>query len=519
MAVGRRGVMATNILVVGAGPTGLSLALQAHDHGGRVRIVERRPHAIRPSRALIVHPRTLEMLRPLGVVDDMLARADTTPTAKLKLGRRWTRVQIGELDLRDTAFPHLTLLRQMDIESVLIAALAERGLEVERDTEVISIESCSAGAQAVIRSPRGTESADFDAVVGSDGPDSTVRRCAGISWSGGSYTDEVVLADVELDTVPDRDAAHVLVDRQGLLLVFPLGECATWRVLATCPAGNDTVPFGQPGPPVSVGALQALLDEAGLEATISSMAWSARYRLQHRLAERFRVGPLFLTGDAAHAYSPATGQGMNMGIQDALNLGWKLAFAASATDRNALLDSYEIERRPIVRRALVLTHLAFWAEASRGLLPSLIRGVAGPLAAPLVPILARRRRLIGESLGMVSQMRAAYRNSPISKEGRPELRGSPRIGHRLPDAIVTSDGRQFRLHALIAKPGVHVLLQQDADPIESEDFGPCVSVHRLAGTEGIGLIAVRPDGYVGFRCGVADPGQLRSWLAQVGAFT
>jgi 2-polyprenyl-6-methoxyphenol hydroxylase-like FAD-dependent oxidoreductase len=509
--------MATSILVVGAGPTGLSLALQALNHGGRVRIVERRPHAIRPSRALIVHPRTLEVLRPLGVVEDVLARADTAPAANLKLGRRWTPVQIGELDLRDTAFPHLTLVRQMDIESVLIAALAEKGVEVERDTEVTCAESCSAGARAVIQSPRGTELAEFDAVVGSDGPHSTVRRCAGIAWSGGSYKDEVVLADVELDTALDRDAAHVLVGRQGLLLIFPLGERATWRVLTTRPAGPDTVPFGQPGPPVSVGVLQALMDEAGLEASISSMAWSARYRLQHRLAARFRVGQLFLTGDAAHAYSPATGQGMNMGIQDALNLGWKLAFATSATDRNALLNSYEIERRPIVRRALVLTHLAFWAEASRGLLPSLIRGVAGPLVAPLVPFLARRRRLFGESLGMASQMRTAYRDSPISIEGRPELAGTPRTGQRLPDSTVTTEARDLRLHALIAKPGVHVLLQRDADPIERGYFGPQITIHRLTSTAGVGLIAVRPDGYVGFRCGVADPGQLRSWLAEVGA--
>jgi 2-polyprenyl-6-methoxyphenol hydroxylase-like FAD-dependent oxidoreductase len=144
----------TDILVVGAGPTGLALALQAHDHGARVRIVERRPEAFRPSRALILHPRTLEVLRPLGVTDAVLARADTTLKANLQLGRRVVRVRLDRFALPDTAFPHLTLVRQMDVESVLTQALTERGVEVERSTEVINVENRATGARATLRSPR-----------------------------------------------------------------------------------------------------------------------------------------------------------------------------------------------------------------------------------------------------------------------------------------------------------------------------------------------------------------------------
>jgi hypothetical protein len=334
---------------------------------------------------------------------------------------------------------------------------------------------------------------------------------------GGPYGEEVVLADVELEADLDDGVAHVVAGRRGLLLVFALGEHAAWRLLVTRPAGQDELPFGQPGPPISASDLQALLDDAGLNARITDLAWSARYQLQHRLATRFRQDRLFLAGDAAHAYSPATGQGMNTGIQDALNLGWKLAFAASATDGAALLDSYELERRPVVRRTLALTHLAFWAEASPDTLPSLLRGVVGPPSAPVVPALAGRRRLLGEVLSKVSQLRAAYRDSPLSLEGTPRLTAGPRTGHRLPDATVTADGHQVRLHTLLAQPGVHVLLHRDANQLELQDFGPHVTVHRLTSRSGTSLVAVRPDGYVGFRCGVADAAQLQGWLARIGA--
>jgi hypothetical protein len=356
-----------------------------------------------------------------------------------------------------------------------------------------------------------------DVVVGCDGPQSVVRRATGIGWHGGPYREEVVLADVELDANLAGGGAHAFVGRRGLLFVFALGERATWRLLATRPAGRGPLPFGQPGPPVPAAELQALLDNAGLDARISDLAWSARYPLQHRLAGRFRRGRLFLAGDAAHAWSPAVGQGMNTGIQDAVNLGWKLAFAPWAADRAAVLDSYERERRPVARQVLALTHLAFWAEAATGPLPSLLRGVVAPLSAPAAPLLLRQRRLVAEAVRLVSRLGVAYHNSPLSAEGQPPLTAAPRPGQRLPDATVVTEGRRVRLHSLLARPGVHVLLHRDAAAVEHLALGPHVRFHRLMSTPGAGLVAVRPDGHVGFRCGTADSAQLRAWLGRIGA--
>jgi 2-polyprenyl-6-methoxyphenol hydroxylase-like FAD-dependent oxidoreductase len=504
------------ILVAGAGPAGLALALQAHDHGADVRVIDRRPAAFRPSRALIMHARTLEVLRPLGVTQALLARADTAPTVDLHLGRRVVRVRLADLALPDTAFPHLTLIRQMDVETVLAAALADRGVEVERGTELVLARDGPGGALAVLRSQAKVEEGIFGFVVGCDGPASTVRAQAGIGWPGRAYTIEAVVADAELDADLAAGIAHVVAGRRGLVFAFRLGERAAWRLLATRPAGTDPLPFGQPGPPVPATELQALLDEAGLGVQISGLAWSTRIRLQHRTAERFRRGRLFLAGDAAHAYSPATGQGMNAAIQDAANVAWKLAFAASQPGGSAiLLASYDRERRPVARQVLAMTHLAFWVEASTGRLPSLIRGTVAPLATPLIPALMSRRHLVAAGIRLLSQLAVSYRGSPLSVEGTPPPRYGPRAGDRLPDKTVRTSGRTVRLHELLARPGVHVFLERDAGRLDDLATGPTVHVHRLTSAPGHGLIAVRPDGHVGFRCQTADTNQLTAWLAHV----
>lgn len=513
-----------DILVAGAGPAGLTLALQAHDHGAAVRVIDRRPEAVRPSRALILHSRTLEVLRPLGVTPALLARADIAPRADLRLGSRLVRVSLSGLALPDTAFPHLSLIRQMDVERVLAQALADRGVPVERGTELAAVRDGPEGVRAILRSPAGTQTVMPGFVAGCDGPASTVRAQAGIGWPGRHYPVEIVLADAELDGDLDDDAACVVAGRRGLLFLFRLGEQAGWRLLATRPAGADPPPGqspGQFGPPVPAAELQALLDEADLGATLTELAWSSRIRVQHRVADRFRQGRLYLAGDAAHAYSPATGQGMNAAIQDAANLGWKLAFAAARPGDGPLLDSYDLERRPVARATLAMTHLAFWAEAATGPAASALRERLAPVAAPFVPVLIRRRRLVAEGIRLISQLRVSYRHSPLSVEGTPRGRRGRRglrAGDRLPDRPVTSAGRAVRLHDLLATPGVHILLDRDADGLGTLPGGRLVTVHRLASAPGRGMTAVRPDGYIGFRCQATEVRQLVAWLTRLRAW-
>ena len=259
------------------------------------------------------------------------------------------------------------------------------------------------------------------------------------------------------------------------------------------------------------------MDEAGLGAQIAELAWSSRVTVQRRVADRFGRGRLYLAGDAAHAYSPATGQGMNAGIQDAVNLGWKLAFAAGQSGDGRLLDSYDRERRAVARQVLAMTHVVFWAEAFLGPVPSALRGRLVPVAAPLVPAVLGRRHLVAGAVRLLSQLGVNYRHSPLSVEGTPRRPRGPRAGDRLPDQLVSSAGRTIRLHELLARPGVHILLDRDADPLGTLRPNRFVTIHRLTSSPGRGLVAVRPDGYIGFRGQTTDTGQLATWLARIRA--
>jgi 2-polyprenyl-6-methoxyphenol hydroxylase-like FAD-dependent oxidoreductase len=510
-----------DVLVAGAGPTGLTTALQAHDHGATVRIVERRPQAFRPSRAMIVHPRTLESLRPLGVTDALLERGDRAPGAELHLGRHHVRVQLADVALPDSPFPHLTLLRQAEMEEVLAEALRQRGVRVERDVELVHAWTDGGVARAALATGGRLQHTSCHFLAGCDGPGSKVRTAADIGWVGGPYREEVVLADLELDGALEPGLLHIAAARAGLVFLFALGEGATWRFLATrrqhdAAPGDAGMPYGQPGPDVPSSQIQDILTAAGLPVTIGALRWSAQVRLQHRLATTFRRDHLFLAGDAAHAHSPAAAQGMNSGILDGVNLGWKLAFAAHAAEPEELLDSYSLERRPVARQVLALTHLAFFAEASTNPLPTFLRGTVAPLAAPVLPHLLTRPGLMAQVVRLLSQRWVRYRHSALSVEGLPP-RGGPRAGDRLPDALVLSGGQTRHLHELTARAGIHVLLQRDSRLPQDAPRLARVSVHRIDSWPGTGVIAVRPDGHVGFRCGASDPAQLGAWLDLVGA--
>jgi 2-polyprenyl-6-methoxyphenol hydroxylase-like FAD-dependent oxidoreductase len=502
-----------DVLVVGAGPTGLTLALQAHDHGAAVRVVDRRSESFRRSRAMVVQSRTLECLRPLGVTAALLERADRSPRAQLHLGSRVVDVRLGEAAMRGTPYPHLTMVRQADVEEVLAEALRRRGVEVEWGSTLDAIDVVDEHVSATLRSTRGRELATPRYLVGCDGPASRVRSIAGIAWEGGAYRQEVVLADLELEADLTPDVLHVVAGRAGLLFLFALGEGATWRLLGSRPARAGDQPYGRLGDAVSAAEVQALIDDAGLEARVREMPWSEEVRLQHRVARKFRQGPLFLAGDAAHTHSPAAAQGMNTGIVDAVNLGWKLAYADRAPE--ALLDSYDRERRPAARQALTLTHTVFFAEASTHPLPQLLRGTVLPLLAPLLPVVLRRPRAMAVAITLLSQPWVRYPGSALSVVDGFLGRGA-RPGDRLPDRVVTCGGRRARLHDLTASPGVHLFLAREAECAAPDPRGQRVTVHRLDSWPGTGIMGVRPDGHVGYRS-ARSAHALTDWLELVGA--
>jgi 2-polyprenyl-6-methoxyphenol hydroxylase-like FAD-dependent oxidoreductase len=523
-----------DVLVVGAGPTGLALAAQLAAFGATVRVVDRRAVPGRASRALVIQPRTLEVLRPIGVTQALLDRGDQAPRVQLHLDGRDLAMPLPDIDADDTSYPFLLVLRQAEMEAALMAHLAAQGLSVEWGTQLLSYRSEEAGVVAALRHRSG-QAALVRAryLVGCDGANSTVRRQAGVAFKGGDYRRSVLLADIDIDGDLGCQGAHVFVGPQGVLILIAIGEHARWRLLvvqanraagATAPAADD---------------VRAIVESASRgRVRAHTVAWATQLPLQHRLAATFRSERAFLAGDAAHVHSPAGAQGMNSGIQDAINLGWKLALAAQGTASEALLDTYSQERRPVARAVLALTHVLFWIETADNPVVRRARVALAPLAVSMALRLAPLRRF---GFRVIGQQWVRYPRGLAAVDGLPKLRRGPGAGHRLPDLPLLRDQAPCRLHEALATPGFHLLLCGPADRWDAQRLarfqqrhGRLVVVHRLGtaplpgqlcdpsgaalarlGARNGAQYLVRPDGYVGYRCAGFDLVGLEEQMARL----
>ncbi len=335
----------TDVLIVGAGPTGLSLSIALHQRGIAHVLIDRLEQGQNTSRAGVIHAQTLESLRELGVTERLTALG-------LKLDAFAIRERdraLLELSFRDlpSAFPYLLMLPQNVTEAVLAERIAELGGTIRRGVTAESIEPATEGARVTVSERGEPRVISAKWVVGADGMHSLVRRAAGVEFDGASYAESFVLADVHLDRAPAPDEVSLFFSPDGVLVVAPLPG-GTYRVVATL---NDAPE--QPG----LADIQALLDSRGpaeRRCRVLDVTWSSRFRLHHRLATSYRSGRLLLMGDAAHVHSPAGGQGMNTGIIDATVLGRLLADVVTGARREADIDLYQSLRQPAAAQVLDL---------------------------------------------------------------------------------------------------------------------------------------------------------------------
>ncbi|WP_406832700.1 FAD-dependent monooxygenase [Pedococcus sp. KACC 23699] len=353
-------VETTDVLVVGAGPTGLALAAALLHQGVRTITVDRATEGANTSRAAVVHARTLEVLEGIDVTARLLAEGVVVPTFTVRDGRR----VVARLDFSDlpTPYPFTLMIPQHRTEQLLTERLAELGGGVERGWALVGLElRPGPGARAFLRSTSGEErSVDARYVVGADGMHSAVREHAGIAFDGARYAQSFVLADVRMDWPLADDEVQLFFSAQGLVVVAPLPG-GRHRVVATM----DEAPESP-----SRADVQALLDARGPgNAAVTEVVWSSRFRVHHRVAAQYRRGPVFVAGDAAHVHSPAGGQGMNTGIQDALDLAGRLATAVRGGEGDAAaeaaLAAYETSRRPVALEVVQLTDRATRAATLR----------------------------------------------------------------------------------------------------------------------------------------------------------
>jgi len=336
----------TDVLIAGAGPTGLTLACELRRLGVQAMVVDRQLAGANTSRAAVVHARTLEVLEESGITDRLLARGLKVPMFSVR-DRGQVLATISFRDL-PTKYPFTLMCPQDRTEAVLREQLSELGAEVLRPLELIDFQEAAGQVHATLRSEDGQLSAvQARWLVGCDGAHSIVRERAGIEFEGGAYEETFVLVDVEMKWPLSREEACLFFSPAGLVVVAPLPE-NHFRIVAT-------VDHAETGP--TLEEVQAILDERGPEggtARVERCVWSSRFHIQHRVARQLRKGHFLLAGDAAHVHSPAGGQGMNTGIQDAVSLAKALRAVRDGED-TAPLEAWERERLKVARSVVSVT--------------------------------------------------------------------------------------------------------------------------------------------------------------------
>ncbi|MBN3929543.1 FAD-dependent monooxygenase [Streptomyces verrucosisporus] len=350
----------TDVVIVGAGPTGLALAAHLASAGVAFLLLDRLPQGAGTSRAGVVHARTLETLEPVGAAAPLVERGLRVTRFGVSRGRH--RLTTVTFDGLPTPYPYALMLPQHETEAVLqdrVRALCGDHAPARRPYTVTGLGQEPGGVTVTVDGPQGTQTVRAAYAVGADGMRSTVREAAGIGYRGGRYAQSFVLADVRMDWRPGRGEVSMLFGPDGPVLVAPLPG-NVFRLVAAVPE--------EPGEPDATLVQRVLDERAGGQGRVGEMLWGSRFHVHHRIADRYRAGRIVLAGDAAHVHSPAGGQGMNIGIQDAGALGRALAdVLLHGAEPDTRLDAYERERRPAAERVITFTDRLTRAVTARSL--------------------------------------------------------------------------------------------------------------------------------------------------------
>jgi len=491
----------TPILIAGAGPTGLVLALSLTRRGIRMRIIDKKAAPGEASRAIVVHARTLEFYNQLGIADTIIGNGIKAEALHL----RGNDKEVASLSLKNmgeglSAYPYALMLAQDDHEKLLVAELKKAGVEIEWNTELRSFTQNDNEVKAVVSHNGKDETVTTSYLAGCDGAHSRVREWLSIGFPGDTYNDLFYVADVQLDKEPGTDL-FINMNAQGFHLVFPVRSSGRYRLIGLIPkeiAAKEKVEFEDLRPGI----------EPVINNKVLAVNWFSTYRVHHRVANKFRQGKCFLLGDAGHVHSPVGGQGMNTGIGDAINLAWKLAQVIERRATDTLLDTYETERIAFARTLVATTDMMFSGIVGKGLKGKLFRSVLMPHLLPIVTSLSLTRRMVFK---MVSQIRINYHGSAIS-EGKA---GAVKAGDRLPwvqslDSFKPLQSLEWQMHVYGEAKAAFVN--------NARDMG--IPVHLFAADEAVkkagikpnSAFLIRPDGYIAFATCDQDVKPLKQFI-------
>jgi 2-polyprenyl-6-methoxyphenol hydroxylase-like FAD-dependent oxidoreductase len=518
-----------DVLIVGAGPTGLTLALElasSQSPSLSFRIIESTTTRSDKSRALVLHPRTLELLARHGIVEKFLSRGTFNEAIRFFANKKFAyELDIREIGPADTRFGRPLMISQAQTEAVLEERLRELGVVVERGAKAENVVQDEDGITASLKSSDGKngqteEEVKCRYIVGCDGAHSIVRKSAGMKYEGGVYQQDFILADVHMKW-EQRDCLSIFLG-QGFMGVFPMKD-GVFRLIV-----NRAQESGKDDEPTLKDFQDVMKDLVSGESELYDPVWVTRFRLHHRMVDNYRKGRYFVAGDAAHIHSPAGGQGMNTGMQDAVNLGWKLARVIRGEKEDSFLDTYNIERQKVGLKLLHGTDRLFEMMATSNPVWLYLRNTLLPWIMPWV---MRNPSTRAERFRFISQLGIRYRNSPIVGQAS-TWKGTLRGGDRAPDGQLTTIGGGKWVLELCKEVSYHLLLfsgigdaaasDERLEEVASEfikDGNESVKIHKIVtspaanghgnsdqegkvhqlyGFKEPGYVLVRPDGYISF---------------------
>ena len=492
----------TEVVIIGAGPTGLSLACQFVRYGIDFVVVEKNETFTRFSKAIGVQARTLEIYDQFGLAQPAIAEGEIASRVRLiEGGEVRGEINLGNFGKDLSAFPYQLMLEQSKNEELLYNYLRSQGRDVWWKTELESFSQDENGVTARVKTESGESqmiAAKF--LVGCDGASSPVRHGLGLTFEGSTFERLFYVADARVDWELPHDSLHVCLAREVFTAFFPMKGENRYRIVGTFPESKNQ----EQGEVLYEEIEQQIKDEAKLSLEISDVRWFSLYKVHSRRVNRFSKGRSFLAGDSAHIHSPAGAQGMNTGIGDAYNLAWKLALVIKGVSGQGILETYNEERLANAKRLLETTDRIFEFAAGSNWLLSLFRTTIFPTVAGFATSLEPIRKIF---FPLISQIGISYRESPLSQHNDDEP-DDVRAGDRMPYFLVNGENIFHKLNA----PKFHLLVfsnderQSICDELARE-FGDVADCHvvpieprvrEVFEKENDFLVFLRPDNHIAF---------------------
>ena len=511
----------TDVLIVGAGPTGLALACQLVRYGIDFVIVDKNEGVTSYSKALGVHARTLEIYEQVDLAQQAVEQGAIAGIARLLKG---SEVR-AELDLSNlgaglSAYPYVLFLEQSKNEQLLYDYLKRNDKTVRWQTELVSFSQTEEKVTAQVKTANGaSQKIEAHYLVGCDGPKSPVRHALGLEFAGSTFERVFYVADVQIDWNLHHDAFHVCLLKDSLLIFFPLKGKNRYRIVGTFPEEFSK----DEGEVLYAEIEQRIQEEAEFELNVHDVEWFSTYKVHSRHVSHFFAGRCFLVGDAAHVHTPVGAQGMNTGIQDGYNLAWKLALVLQGKADKIVLETYNQERLENAKHLLQTTDRMFQVAAGSDWLLSFLRAHVLPLLAPYVVSLDPVKHFL---FPLISQIGIHYRHSSLSQHTGGE-HFNVKAGDRMPYFLVEGQSiydklRQPKFHLLIfsntSSDFQTLKMELESQNTEFVDFNLiplCPQVAEIFGKNQAFSVLLRPDNYIAFISTETSLNPVKTYLKQL----